>query len=213
MQRHRDSTCQTYYIVWRKFNEFFIKLDSKPNTWEDRLVLFTAYLVDKGFRSTTIKSYISTVKSILTEVKVKLNVDQSPITSLTKACRLQNDQMATRLPIQKGLLQLIINQIESHYWNRGQCFLSILYKALFLTAYYGLSHVGELTVEPHAILARNVHVAKNKNKLLFILESSKTHTKSDKPQLVKISSIPVKDQIHNNSNKKMKYSCPFEALK
>ena len=34
-------------IMGGYFNDFFIKLDRKPNAWEDRVALFIAYLIDK----------------------------------------------------------------------------------------------------------------------------------------------------------------------
>ena len=156
--------CCTYHIIWKKFNQFFVKLDSKPRAWEDCLTLFTGYMVDKGFKSTTIRSYISAMKSVLSEIKVKLNIDQSLISSLTRVCKLTNDCVKTRLPIHKDLLQLILNMIKSHYESYGQQYLSILYQALFSTAYYGLFRVRELTFSQHIILAKNVHIAINKNK-------------------------------------------------
>ena len=65
MERHRSSTQNQYYTVWKLFNEFFIKLDRKPLSWEDRLTLFVGYLVKSGKKSTTIKSYISAIKAVL----------------------------------------------------------------------------------------------------------------------------------------------------
>ena len=32
MSRVRDSTRKNYYSVWKSFNQFFIKLDTKPET-------------------------------------------------------------------------------------------------------------------------------------------------------------------------------------
>ena len=46
-QQYRNSTMNNYYCVWKKFNQFFIKLDIKPNFWEDRLILFVGYLIQK----------------------------------------------------------------------------------------------------------------------------------------------------------------------
>ena len=216
-QSHHDSTRKMYHIVWKKFNQFYLKLDKKPKFWEDHLLLFKAYLVDKKYKSKTIRSYVSAIKCLLSEVNVKLNEDVSLITSLTRACRLISDRVTTRLPIHKGLLQLILNKIEQHYSANGQVYLLILYRAMMSTAYYGLFRVGEITKGPHVILARNVHIATNKNKLLFILESSKMHNKGDKLQLVKISSVPdqsePKQKCHQSANSHIYYTCPFEILK
>ena len=47
MQKYRSSTRKNYYCVWKTFNLFYIQLDKKPNNWEDRIILFTAYLINQ----------------------------------------------------------------------------------------------------------------------------------------------------------------------
>ena len=64
-ERHHKSTRTNYYCVWKTFNEFIIKLDDKPKSWEKRLTLFVAYLKNKNRKSTTIRSYISAIKAVL----------------------------------------------------------------------------------------------------------------------------------------------------
>ena len=44
---------------------FFVRLDSKPECWEDRLILYIGFLIEKNRRSSTIKSYISAIKAVL----------------------------------------------------------------------------------------------------------------------------------------------------
>lgn len=90
--------------------------------------------------------------------------------------------------------------------QKKQPYLAILYKAAFIMGYYGLLRIGELSQGPHVLLAKNVHIGQNKNKILLILESSKTHNKSDKPQLIKITGTLV------NSEKKAD-CCPFTIIK
>ena len=210
-QQHRDSTHRTYYTVWWKFNEFIIKLDVKPANWESKIVLFVGYMVDK--QSSTIKSYISAIRSVLTEVNVQVSENNSLITALTKACRLINDKVRARLLIQKELLQLILKQILRMFKETGQVYLMYLYATLIATAYYGLFRVGELTTSPHVVLAKNMHIGQNKHKLLLILETSKTHTVGDKPQMIKITSKPddrLKTKVKQNENHNI---CPYLLLK
>ena len=45
MQKHRDSTRKNYYSIWKLFKKFCLKLDKKPTSWGDRLILFVGYLV------------------------------------------------------------------------------------------------------------------------------------------------------------------------
>ena len=113
--QHRWSTKRNYYFIWTKFNEFFIKLDRKPQSWEERLVLFVSYLIDKNRKSSTIKSYISAIKAILQEDDIVLNEDRYLLTSLTRACRLKNDRVRTHLPLQKGMLNLILEKTEEYF--------------------------------------------------------------------------------------------------
>ena len=142
-QRHRNSTRLNYYAVLKVFNQFLIRLDCKPTSWEDRLTLFVGHLVQNNKKSSTVKSYISAIKSVLLEVNVELQEDRCLIMSLTKACRLHNDSIRIRLPIQKGILCIVMSKINDMY--EDQPYLRCLYRALISTAYFGLFCVGELT--------------------------------------------------------------------
>ena len=59
------------------------------------------------------------------------------------------------------------------------------------TAYFGLLRVGEVTESQHIIKAKDVHISDNKNKMMFVLRTSKTHWKDVKLQVVTISSTAV----------------------
>ena len=85
-------------------------------------------------------------------------------------------------------------------------YLVILYKAILAMAYYGLFRIGELTMSPHVIRVKEVHLATNKRKMLFVLRSSKTHSKANLPQTIKIISNPVKTQ------RKTANFCPYHLL-
>ena len=119
-------------------------------------MLFVGFLVNDKKQLATVKSYVSAIRAVLQEIGVKLSKDLSLISSLTKACRLVNDQIRTRLPIQKSLLAVIIKQLSRTYDT--QPYLKILYKAMLSTSYFGLLRVGELTVGEHPILAKDVHI-------------------------------------------------------
>ena len=95
MERCRNSTLETYHRIWKLFNQFFIKLDEKPDTWEQRLILFTGFLVDNKLKSTTVKTYISAIRTILREVNIKLCENNFLLNSLTRACKLKNDSLTT----------------------------------------------------------------------------------------------------------------------
>ena len=164
-----------------------MKLDVKPGTWEDHLTLFVGYLITNDKQSATVKSYISAIKAVLKMNDIEIAEDSYLLLSLIRACRLKNDSVRARFPIQRGMLEMLLWQLAVHFGS--QLYLSIMYRTLFITTYYGLFRVSEVTSGTHPILARDVQIATNKKKMLFVLRSSKTHSMGCPPQLIKISAI------------------------
>ena len=201
----------TITVFGKLFNQFIIRLDEKPSSWEDRLVLFVGYLIKEKKKSGTIKSYISEIRSVLKEDGEILNENKFLLTSLTKACRFINDHVRIRLPIRKNLLVMILESVHLAFAKHNQQpFLNLLYQALFSTAYFGLFRVGELTESQHVIKAKDVHVGKNKMKMMFVLHTSKTHWFDKKPQTVKIASQQSESPaVTRNSRCNF---CPFTLL-
>ena len=206
-QQNRNSTSKMYLCVWRQFNKFIMSLDVRPKSWEDRATLFIGYLTDRGMQSATVKSYVSVIKRTLIDDKYKWQDSQVLVSSLTRACRLVNDKVKQRLPIKCGLLELILFKVEricSTQW-----YLECMYKALFTISYYGLMRVGEVTASTHVLKASNVHLARNKEKILLILYTSKTHNFGDRLQKIKITA--------NREEKLGRYVhrhfCPFKIMK
>ena len=89
------------------------------------------------------------------------------------------------------MLHALIKEAQKHYWEEGQTYLATLYPAMFSTAYYGLLRVGEITSGDHVIKACDVQLADNKDKVLIILRSSKTHSVADFPQSITITSTKI----------------------
>ena len=189
-------------MIWRSFNKFLQGLDSKPSKWEDRTTLFIGYMIDQGAQSATIKSYVSAIKCVLILDDYDWQEGRIALNTLTKACRLQNDTLCTRLPITKAFLGLIIFEVKRIF--RDQLYLNIMYSVLFALAYYGLMRVGELTWSDHVLKVTDIHVVQNKQKLLAVLYSSKTHHKGNLPQKIKITSDGQQYQL--------KELCPFYLL-
>ena len=211
-ERNRTSTRRNYHDIWRSFNEFYIRLDSKPESWEDRVTLFVGYLIEeKKAKSNTIRSYVSAIRSVLMEDGIILSENKFLLSSLTRACRFINDKVKTRLPIHKEMMDILALQVEDDFLNLDQVYLATLYKAVFCTAYYGLFRIGELASGSHPVLARDVHVGHNKDTLMFVLRTSKTHWSDQKPQIVKINSA----RITNAKNRAEVSSslCPFSTLR
>ena len=204
MKQNRSSTMRTYLSIWRQFNKFVISLDVKPVTWEERASLFIAHLIDRGMQSCTVKSYVSAIKRILTDDGYEWNDQKILLNALTKACKLVNDKVQTRLGIQSGLLELILFELDRFFTNKGQTYLNILYKALFALGYYGLLRAGELTHSEHVIKAGDIYVDVKKKRILIVLYSSKTHSQANRPQKIKITATEhplVKRNV-----------CPFQLI-
>ena len=96
-------------------NKFFIRLDRKPKNWGDRIILFIAHLIEEKKKSGMVKSYISVIKAVLAENQIAVNHDDYLMRSLTKACKLRNDTFRIRMPIQKGMLNLLLKSTERYF--------------------------------------------------------------------------------------------------
>ena len=138
MEKHRSTTKQMYYTVWKLFSKFNLCLDVKPTSWEDRIVLFIGYLVDCNKQSSTVKSYLSAIRAALKDDGIKLNEDLFLVSSLNRSCKYRNDRIRTRLPLQKGMLIMLLRETENYYNERNQPYLKDLYRAIFSTMYFGL---------------------------------------------------------------------------
>ena len=111
--KYRRATKRNYQCVWRAFNKFFIRLDSKPKSWGDRITLFVGYLVDCNKQSCMIRSCLLAIKAILLDNDIELDTNQYLLNSLMHACHLENDRVCHCYPIQKGLLLVILKTL--HY--------------------------------------------------------------------------------------------------
>ena len=207
---HRGSTKKSYSSVWKNFNEFFVKLDQKPRNREDHIALYVGYLINANKQSSMVKCYISAIKAVLENAGIEVNADHCLLSSLTRTCKMVNDNVRTRLPIQKSLLVVLLAKVEIKFAT--QPYLNALFQAIFSTAYFGLFRVGEFTSSPHAVKVIDVHIGINKQKILFILRSSKTHSRSSPPQKIKISTTELKTPIHKKLCKNNCKYCPYKLL-
>ena len=198
-EQNKPSTSNNYHSIWKKFNSFLIRLDHLPSTWEERLVLYVGYMAGSGLKSTTIKSYISAIRKVLTIDGYEWSDQKLLLNSLTRACHLINDRVRNKLPIQNGLLEMLLFELERVY--EAQNYLEIMYKSLYSMAYYGLFRVGELTSGDHPIRAKDIHSAGNKDKFTIYLHSSKTHGRQSRPQCIKIEGNLYLDGERNASSR------------
>ena len=206
MSVNRKTTRLKYHEIWNAFNKFLIKLDRRPESWEERTVVYIAYLSHEGKQSSTLRTYITAIKSVLQADGYHWNEDKYLLSTLTKSCKSNNDIVKTRLPIRKSLLQLLISRL--HVKLDQQYYLLLMYRCFFLLQYYGLMRVGELASGNHPVLAKDIHSADNKNKILLMLYTSKTHGKNSYPQQIKISANSEPNLLYRNN-----IFCPFTATR
>ena len=93
----------------------------------------------------------------------------------------------------------------------SQPYLEALYMTIFCLGYYGLMRIGELTRSLHVVKAGNIHVGNNKNKIMIVLYSSKTHGKESRPQEIKITEVQYNSNRYRQS--RTRFFCPFKALR
>ena len=146
---------------------------------------------------------MSAIKSVLIDDGYPWEDNRILLTALTKACKLKNDCVTSRLPIQSKLLDMILFEVQRHFDT--QPFLSCLYKSILAMGFHGLLRIGELTQGDHVVLAKNVYIALKKPKIMLVLYSSKTHSKANLPQKIKITAQRENDGIRN--------FCPFQLIR
>ena len=104
----RQQRCKAtgiYKHAWQNFNDLIVALDSRPTSWEDKLVLFVAQLVVERRPEATIKLYVSAVKAILQEDGIEIDRNSVFLASLLKSCKYTTEPSnLIRLPIQLPLL-------------------------------------------------------------------------------------------------------------
>ena len=161
-----------------------------PPTWEERVQLYITHLISRGVQSRTIKSYLSGIKDTLSEDGYEWKNQKFLLNALTRACKLQNDRVKNRFPIQIGLLNLILTEVSNIFNNdvKQQPYLEKLYQCIFSLAYYGLLRISEIA-GIHAVRAGDLHVARNKEKIMIVLYTSKTHGRGSEPQEIKITKL------------------------
>ena len=201
--------------IWRSFNKFLIKLDIRTNmAWEQKAALFGAHLIENGIKSSTLKSYFSAIKKVLVQDNYHWDDSKVLLNALVRSCKISNDIVKTRLPISGKLLDLILFEIERKYRAKKnmQPYLEILYKAMLLLMYYGMMRIGEVATGDHPIRATDIHIGKNKNKILVVLYTSKTHGLESPPHKIKISAgSSFRENQHREEMKK--FFCPFTVLR
>ena len=86
-QKIRKESRKTYRYGWCNFNKFLINLDCRPDSWDEKVTLFAAQLIEEKRMGQTVRSYVSAVRTILKEDGVKLIHNYPPLTSLQQSTK------------------------------------------------------------------------------------------------------------------------------
>lgn len=111
------------------------------------------------------------------------------IVSIIRTCKLKNNRVFYQCGISKTMMKELLMTLKAELKDKGQNYLFYLYRAVFLTAYYGMFRIGEIAQGPHSIKQQDVKQSSNKTKYLIVLRSSKTHGKADFPHTVNIPQV------------------------
>lgn len=199
---------ETYHTIWKNFLKFTHGFDRLPDKWEDKMLLYAAYLSDTTHKPATIETYMSAIKYKLIHDGYPLNEDRVKLQSIVRSSRIKNRKVHNRMPINRRILKNLIDAIGTKFHN--QPYLAALYKCMFTLAYFGLLRVGEMVKGTHPILAGDVHASRNKNpKIQLVLRSSKTHGLGDRPQIIRIPNKVDEAEIYKLRGTKY---CPFTIL-
>ena len=189
---HKRSTKKNYHTVWENFNKFVIRLDYQPDTWEEKVSLYIAFLSENNIKSTTMRSYISAIKAKLSMDGYKWDKNLFQFSALTKACKLQNDRIKVRLPILEEFLRCILMEIYRKFRNMemvNEVYNKAMYLSAVMVEYYGLFRIGEIARGDHSMKAKDVHIDEKLRRMLVVLHTSKTHDRSERPQKIAIDTI------------------------
>ena len=161
-----------YHRAWAVFRDFAHRFyqSSSPQfpLNPNRLALFIlSHLSARQLAPSTIASYISAISYVH-----KLKGFSDPTNSflirklLTAVnCRRQSD---IRLPISRPVLHELVRSLR---FTKASAFQQTLYKAIFLLAFYGFFHIGELAAKS----ARSVSTVVKFSALRFLISNGKPH--------------------------------------
>ncbi len=179
------STLKTYRTAWDIFVQFldtFGWLGQSPRV--DHIILFVSYLSMREYAPSTIFSYVSGVKYVTKMAGFQFH-DSFVLSKILKGCKKGGSTADLRVPITIDLLEKMCDSLISVCSNT---FEATLFRAMFLTAFFGLCRVSELTVTgdrcDHTVRASSVH-STQVGYVIFLLSSK--NNQGGPPQAINIS--------------------------
>lgn len=189
----KPKTKKLYHTVWVSFNQFLLKFNRLPRSWEEKILLFVTHLADSGKKPSTIKSYVSAIKNKLKTDGTEIDDQRVELTAIIRAVKLKDNRIFVRLPINKRILAVILDQADVFFGN--QVYLKRLYKAMLILGYFALLRVGEITSGDYPIKARDVRIGRNRPKLVLTIRESKTSSLGQTPHVLYIPTLSRRKEI------------------
>lgn len=152
------------------FNKF---LDEMPrgefNNPSQKLVGFVAWLSLQGYRSSTMKTYVSILRKGLRVSNPSL--DSSEVNSKVKgAFCLERGMGRTKQLVTISMLRNLVGQLGNLAANAYE---GVMYKSMVMLMYFGLLRVGEVTQTDHVLKFRNVKISYSPRRVVLRFETAK----------------------------------------
>ncbi len=176
-----SSTRAGYIKAYRMFIEYVQRLDPIPTRWETAIEVYRGHLIERGLQSSTIASYIAGIRSRLQLDGVVLHENEYAMKQMHRAAK-KRDVQRIRKPVSFTLLSQALDRLQFVIDDKYEL---QLFKAIFVTAYYGMFRIGELVESEHAIKLRNV-LGDDDRTVHLIQHSSKVMKPGQIPLVVEI---------------------------
>lgn len=192
------STKQSYAASWSLFKVFAEELNLCVNLPIPPHVipLFVAYLFQKGFAPTTIRSHLSAIAYSHRIAGFHSPTDSFLVNKMLKGIANSNCTMDQRYPITLPILHSLLNIIPK---LAPSAFQASLFSAMFATAFYGFLRCGEMCDSPHNIQFHQVQCDEHQSFFDLTFLHFK-HSNPGKPFVIRIvakeTMCPVKLLLH-----------------
>ena len=154
------SSAASYQRSWALFSDFIKQYDIQGNfpISITTLSLFIAFLAQRGYKPSTISSYVSAIGYMHKIQGIQDPTGAFLIIQLLKSLHKNNPSADTRLPIDKQVLDKLIWALP--YVSRSR-FEICLFASMFALAFHAFLRIGEIT--KRSIKEENLHLLQLQN--------------------------------------------------
>jgi hypothetical protein len=149
---HKLNTKRTYTSAQTRFLNFceLYKLNAMPCT-EDTLILYVSFLFEEGLTASTIRVYLSAVRSMHVFAGVPYPTEMLRVRLALKGAVRQTPQPVRKLPITIDILKQMLK-------NAKHRFDSLLLTSVMTLAFFGCLRLSEFCLPDTTKFSSNLHV-------------------------------------------------------